>query len=298
MNEAVGDHLLTLPSGRTIGYAIYGDPDGTTVLNCHGGLVSGHDVQPGDRDARALGLRIVSPDRPGVGRTDRLTGHGMIPWVRADLIALLEHLQVDSFAVMGWSEGGQYALAVAFELNRRVTRCAVVAGCLPLDESANFRELNRLDRALTRLSEKVPFLARSYFALIGILSKLAPHLLVRSAARGLPKTEAEAVIAQGRWLPTILGEGARQPRGGVDEYLAMSAPWGFIPEDVAVPTRIFHGTADQLVPAAWGKQLAGRVPGATVTLYTDEGHFIALTRRREILEYLAGDTLDSVGSKP
>lgn len=290
MARAVGDHVLALPSGRTVGYTIYGDPDGMTVLNCHGGLVSGHDAEPADRDARDLGLCIVSPDRPGVGRTDRLPGHGMIPWVQADLVPLLEHLHVDRLAVMGWSEGGQYALAVAFELDRRVTRCAVVAGCIPLDELASLRELNRLDRTLTRLSEKAPVLARGYFRLTGILSKRAPQLVVRNAVRGLPKMEADAVIARGRWLPIIVGEGARQPHGGVDEYRAMSAPWGFTPEEVAVPVRIFHGRADLLVPVAWGNELAGRIPGATVTLYPDEGHFIALTRRREILEFLAGGT--------
>jgi hypothetical protein len=34
-----GDHTLTLADGRTLGYAIYGDPAGLPVVNCHGGLV-------------------------------------------------------------------------------------------------------------------------------------------------------------------------------------------------------------------------------------------------------------------
>ena len=70
----------------------------------------------------------------------------------------------------------------------------------------------------------------------------------------------------------------------------MSAPWGFEPEDVAVPVRVFQGDADALVPAAWGKVLADRIPGATLTIYPDEGHFIALTRSREVLTYLADRT--------
>ncbi len=67
----------------------------------------------------------------------------------------------------------------------------------------------------------------------------------------------------------------------------MSAPWGFGPEDVTVPVRIFQGAADALVPEAWGRSLAARIPGATITCYPDEGHFIALTRRRDVLDYLA-----------
>ena len=287
-----GDQSLALSDGRSIGYCVYGDPAGKVVLNCHGGLVSGHDAEPADAHAAALALCIVSPDRPGVGRTDRLPATGMIPWVQADVVPLLEHLRIDEFAVMGWSEGGQYALAVAVELASRVTRCALVAGCPPLDDPATFSQLNRLDRTLTALSTHAPLLARGYFRLTGMLSSTAPRMVTRSATRGLPKAEADAVRAQGPWIATILGEGARQPRGGVDEYLAMSAPWGFVPEDIAVPVRVFQGDADALVPSAWGKVLADRIPGATLRIYPDEGHFIALTRSRDVLGYLA----DGIGA--
>ena len=281
-----GDHVLTLRDGRSVGYSVYGDPAGSAVLNCHGGLVSGHDAAPAAGRAAALGLCIVSPDRPGVGRTDRLPGHTMLSWVATDVVSLLAALQIDELSVMGWSAGGQRALAVTRGLDGRVIRCAVIAGCLPLDDPSTFRELNRLDRTLTGLCEHAPLLARGYFRLTGLLAHVAPRQLVRTAIRGLPGAEADAVVAQGRWLPDILGEGARQSPGGVDEYLTMCAPWGFAPEDVSVPVRIFQGGADHLVPEAWGRALADRIPGASLTIFPGEGHFIALTRIDEVLEYL------------
>ena len=109
MTRRPGDHELVLPDGRTVGYTLLGDPDGTPVVNCHGGLVSGHDVTPAGDDARALGVLVISPDRPGVGRTDRLAGHGLMSWVGSDLTPLLDQLGIDRFGVMGWSAGGQYA---------------------------------------------------------------------------------------------------------------------------------------------------------------------------------------------
>jgi hypothetical protein len=78
----------------------------TLVLNCHGGLLSGHDVGPEDQLAGSMRVCVISPDRPSIGRTDRLAGHGMLPWVRSDLVPLLDHLDVGMFGVMGWSEGG------------------------------------------------------------------------------------------------------------------------------------------------------------------------------------------------
>ena len=287
MSLELGDHTLSLASGRSLGYAVYGDPSGHVILNCHGGLVSGHDASPAHEHARSLGLCIISPDRPGSNRTDRLPGHSMTSWVRADVIPLLEHLGIEDLAVMGWSEGGQYALAVSFELGARITRCAVIAGCLPLDDDATFHELNRLDRTLTMLANRAPFLLRSYFTITARLASTAPKVLTRMATAGLPAAETEAIHRQGPWLPTILGEGARQPQGGVDEYLTMTAPWGFSPEEITVPVRIFQGDADSLVPPSWAKTLADRIPSADLTLYPGEGHFIALTRSDDVLEYLA-----------
>jgi pimeloyl-ACP methyl ester carboxylesterase len=283
----IGEHLLALASGRHIRYHVFGDPAGMPVLNCHGGLASGRDIEPATRNATELGLCIVSPDRPGVGGTDRLPGHRMAPWVHSDVVPLLEHLDIAEFGVLGWSAGGQYALAVGHELKERVNRCAVVAGCPPLDDPSISSRLNRMDRTLTLLSRRVPFLARTSFRVTRLMSSVAPHLLLRISTRGISKAESAAVREQGPWLSDILGEGVRQPRGEVDEYLTMCAPWGFDPEEVAVPVRIFQGDADTLVPAAWGQVLADRIPGAELTVYPGGGHFICLTQSREILTYLA-----------
>ena len=287
MRCVLGDHSLTLPDGRTLGYAIYGDPVGLPVVNCHGGLVSAHDVSPADQMARALGLCVISPDRPGIHRTDRLPGHGLLPWVRADLLPLLDHLEVGPVEVMGWSEGGQYALATAFELADRVTRCAVIAGCPPLDDPTTFKQSNRLDYALAILAQRAPIALRFMAGSIRLLSRYGPRALLRASLHGQVHAEAEAVSELGGWLPTILGEGAANGRGVVDEYLAVVAPWGFDPEDLSTPVNIYQGTADTLVPEAWGRVLADRISDASLTLYPGEGHFIALTRREEVLQWLA-----------
>jgi pimeloyl-ACP methyl ester carboxylesterase len=283
-----GDHTLTVADGRTLGYSIYGDPAGRPVVNCHGGLVSGHDVSPAHELARVLALCVISPDRPGINRTDRLAGHGLLQWVRADLGPLLDHLEVGQIGVMGWSEGGQYALAAAFELGDRVTGCAVIAGCPPLDDPAIFKQLNHLDRSFVRLARRAPIVLRCIATCLRSLAKHAGGALVRASVRGQPSDEAKAVREQGPWFPKVMAEGTANPRGVVDEYLAIAAPWGFLPEDVTTPVRIYQGTADTLIPEEWGQLLTRRTPNASLALYPDGGHFIALTRRQDVLEWLAG----------
>ena len=98
----------------------------------------------------------------------------------------------------------------------RVTGCAVLAGAPPLDDHATFKQLNRMDRGLAVLANRAPITVRVTATSTRLLSKYVPHALLRASLRGLPSTEAEAVRTQGRWLPTILGEGAANPHGVVD----------------------------------------------------------------------------------
>jgi pimeloyl-ACP methyl ester carboxylesterase len=117
--------------------------------------------------------------------------------------------------------------------------------------------------------------------------KHAPRALLAVETRGQPADEAATIRAQGLWFPSILGEGAADPRGVVDEYRALVAPWGFTPEELSVPVRIFQGSADQLVPRQWGPMLTQRIPHSSDVVFPGEGHFIGVTRREEVLRWLA-----------
>ena len=149
-------HVHRMDDGRRVGYALYGDPDGFPVLNRHGGLLSRNDVAPVHADACRLGARIISIDRPGVALSDRNPGHAMRDWVSDDVTSVLAELNVGRCSVMGWSLGGQYAVAVAHVLSDRVVRVAVLAGCPPLDLPSRLAELNGMDRRFAALSTTPP----------------------------------------------------------------------------------------------------------------------------------------------
>src|SRR3954470_4717286 len=118
MHVAV-DRVVRLRDGRAMGYAQYGTPDGFPIVNAHGGLACRLDVAAADAAAAAAGVRLISPDRPGVGRSDPRPGRTIDDWAR-DVAGLLDLIDVDRFAVMGWSMGGQYAAAVGHALPHRV----------------------------------------------------------------------------------------------------------------------------------------------------------------------------------
>lgn len=277
---------VDLADGRVLGYREFGDPAGAPVVNCHGGLVCGLDVAPFDAAARELGVRLVSPDRPGIGRSDPRPGRATGDWA-ADVTELLDRLGLDRTGVLGWSMGGQYALACAAGLGHRVTRTVVIAGAPPLDDDAVFAQLNPMDRRLTRLSQHHPHVARSLFATLGGVAAHAPGVWAHLTARGAVPDEAAAL--EGLPDPGIAAAAAEalgHADGMVEEYRAWVRPWRFAPEDVEGPVTIWQGTADELVPAAWGRALGERIPGARLNLLEGEGHFLGYLHQAEILRDL------------
>jgi pimeloyl-ACP methyl ester carboxylesterase len=167
-----------------MGYAQYGNPDGFPIVNAHGGLACRLDVAAADAVATEAGVRLNSPDRPGVGLSDPQPGRTVLDWAR-DVAELLDGIDVDRFAAMGWSMGGQYAAAVGHALPRRVTRVAIIAGALPLTETGVFDELPTMDRVLTRMSHLVPWLVAQRFRFMRFAAGTAPALYGRLAAREL-----------------------------------------------------------------------------------------------------------------
>lgn len=277
--------MLGLRDGRTLCYADYGDPQGFPIVNAHGGLACRLDVEAASPVAAECGVRLISPDRPGVGRSDPRPGRTIADWA-SDIAELINLLDIYRFAAMGWSLGGQYAAALGCVLPARITRVAIVAGMVPLTEPGAFDGLPTIDRTYIKLSAHAPWLARQCFYGMGFAAMCAPALYGRLAGRGLGSADAAVLRAEGyAQFARMSREAVRQPQGVVEEYRAMVRPWGFAPEDLRVPVDVWAGTEDQLLDAKWTQQLAARIPHATMHLMPG-GHFLVHLYYREIFESL------------
>jgi pimeloyl-ACP methyl ester carboxylesterase len=87
--------VVTLPDGRRLSWYEFGDPDGSPVIYTAGTPVSGLGGGCYDQTARAAGLRWISPDKSGYGRSDYHRERSLIGW-GADLGALAGHLGLAS----------------------------------------------------------------------------------------------------------------------------------------------------------------------------------------------------------
>jgi pimeloyl-ACP methyl ester carboxylesterase len=175
---------------------------------------------------------------------------------------------------------------VAHALPQRVVRVAILAGCPPLADPQRRAELNRMDRRFAALSTRRPWAARLAFATLHAAARSTPSLVTRRTCAAMPKHEAAAIRAQGKWLARTTEEAVRNSQGVVDEYRAMVAPWGFDPADVTAPVAVHQGSADTMVPEAWGRDLAAMLGNATMHRHPGDGHMIGLTRRADVLSAL------------
>src|SRR5262245_60740924 len=92
------DRVLRLRDGRALAYAEWGDLHGPPVFFFHGSSVS-RLWCPDEEATRAVGVHLISPDRPGVGGSDLQPGRRMADWP-VDVAELADALDIDRFAVV------------------------------------------------------------------------------------------------------------------------------------------------------------------------------------------------------
>jgi pimeloyl-ACP methyl ester carboxylesterase len=155
------DNQIALHDGRRLGYAEYGDPVGTPVLHFHGTPDSRLEgCLPGvDELAARLGVRLILPDRPGLGLSDYQPNRRILDWPQ-DVLQLADALHLERFAVLGLSGGGPYVSACAHQIPERLLRAGIISGVGPLDAPGTLQGMTTSDGKAVALGGKAPWLLR------------------------------------------------------------------------------------------------------------------------------------------
>jgi pimeloyl-ACP methyl ester carboxylesterase len=283
--------VVRIPSGRAVSYYDIGDDSGTPVFAMHGTPACGAGFWWADERARERGVRLIAPDRPGVGRSDHFTHtQPLVADYAPELAATADALGIESFSVLGYSGGGPYALAAAHAMPDRVRALAVVAGAGHIGEWAKVNDYAPTDRRMTRLSIHAPLLAHAGLFVSYHACRTMPGMSARLANMELSTTD-RAVMKQftspRAALALFTRACTRGTRGALVDYATLARPWGFRVENVTVPTRCWHATDDPLVPIRHSDELASRIPGATVDRWPGEGHLAIVEHVGEVLDWLA-----------
>jgi pimeloyl-ACP methyl ester carboxylesterase len=274
--ETVRRTHIRLADGRSLDVLESGPPDGHVLFYHHGTPGSCLPIHAMTSTAHRLGLRFVTTSRPGYGDSTRHPGRQVVDVV-ADVAAVLDAVGARRCLVAGWSGGGPHALACAARMADRVDAALVLGGVAPypaegLDWMAQMGEDNVAEFGKSMEGEAAlrPYLdgAREQ------LRHATPADIIAGLTSLLPPVDQAVLTGEvGEDFAANFHEALRTGVDGwLDDDLAFVKPWGFALAEVAVPTALWQGDADRMVPLSHGAWLARQIPGVAAHLEPGEGH--------------------------
>ena len=283
---------MTLPDGRFIGFAEFGEPQGRAVLWFHGTPGARRQLPPQLRHlAHDRNVRLIGLERPGAGDSTPHVYDRVLDWAD-DVAVVVDHLGVDEYAAIGLSGGGPYVLACAAAHPDRMMAGAILGGVAPTTGP------EAPDGGLIRLAQRFQGPIRLVRAPVGRVVGATIQALrpVASAAFGLatrvfPEGD-RAVFAVPEMKTMFLDDIAHGSTRGLHavffDILLFSKPWGFDLADITVPIRFWQGDSDPIVPEAHAHRMTELVPDAALEIRYDESHLGSLMIADEVLDILLG----------
>jgi len=270
--EADPTATVQLDGERRLSYAEYGDPEGTPAVFLHGTPGSRRLGELFDESARAHGVRLLAPDRPGYGRSSPHPDRSVADAGPA-LAAVLDDAGVDAAGVVAFSGGAPYALAAAATQSDRVARVDIVAGATPPDVSEGTPALQRL---LGGMASTTPAVLRGLFRGQAWLAARRDPAFVVGLYADAPESVPDdaAAVAKADFVEAF----AEHRSGAVTEFRHAATDWGIDYAAVDAPVHLRHGSDDANVPVADARRFADRLPAAAVTVLDGADHLGTLLR--------------------
>jgi pimeloyl-ACP methyl ester carboxylesterase len=282
--------LIPTRSGRVIEVEEYGDPRGEPALFFHGLIGSHHQASYIADQAKEHGLRIIAPNRPGVGRSGFVRRRVALEAV-PDVEDLASGLGLAEFSVIGISGGAPYALATLYRLAPRIRTATVISGLGPLRTPGALAGMDRRRRIALELGSRCPPLARRECARWAERFRADPERFLRRLVKTWAKPDQDLFAREEvfalflRDLHQVFTEGNGPLTFAQDLWLYRH--YGFSPRELPrrPPVTLWHGIDDTIVPPAMAWAMSRALPSSELHLLPG-GHFVAVTISDQIIHRL------------
>jgi pimeloyl-ACP methyl ester carboxylesterase len=278
---------IILRDGRTLSYAIYGDPQGKPAFFFHG-TPGSRLFRPDDEITRLMSVRLICVDRPGYGRSTYQPERRILDWP-GDIAQLADRLSIEKFALIGHSGGGPHVLACAYALPQRVISASTLSGGGPPDAPGAADGLIFMNRLGFMLGRYAPWMLWQPLTWAFNRQRCAdPGMAIDVDTRkGIRPPADEHLIQRPDVRQLCIAsevEGFRQGLLGFTwDARLITRLWGFPLERIHVPVHLWHGTADNVTNMAMARHMAAKIPGCTAHFLPDEGHLLLLPHWQDIL---------------
>jgi pimeloyl-ACP methyl ester carboxylesterase len=277
----------TLADGRRMSWAEYGSPDGAALVVLHGTPGSRLQFRWMHGPAAAAGIRVIAPERPGYGASDRVPAGTTSSGYADDLRQLLDHLGLPTVTLCGVSGGGGFALTAACAQPERFDRLILVSAGLPGPRAAR-RGMALPVRLLLFLAGHAPGLTGR---LLAAQLSADPDSRVSSVGKRFMPASDRRLLDAPEWRRRFdedFHEALRQgPDAAVRDLALGTGPLGLDLSGLTVDTVLLHGVDDVNVPVGIARWVAERVPSARLIEQPDAGHLFSLERPAAILEWVS-----------
>jgi pimeloyl-ACP methyl ester carboxylesterase len=284
----VGDaraETIRLRDGRALVYAEWGPLGGRPVLHFHG-VPDGRLGWGGGSLCDDRGVRLIALDRPGVGGSDPKPGRSVVEW-SADVEEAAEQLELDRFAVSGWSAGGAYALACAHRLGPRIDAVVLVSGAGRLDLPGFVEQMSTAPA--WRLAARVPSAMAFAYSALAVLARRRPGAAQKVLFSGASQVDRAAIDRPDvgpRLVSAYLEAARRGGRGLTEDMRVVLGPWGFEPGEILSPVHVVHGKRDTVVPPAHAEYWIENLEVAHPHWVENAGHFLIEEHAGRVLDVL------------
>jgi pimeloyl-ACP methyl ester carboxylesterase len=280
---------VRLKDGRRLAFAESGDPSGVPVVFLHGNPGSRYMRHPDDRLTSGLGVRLITPDRPGYGLSDYQPERTLVD-AASDVEQLANMLGLGRFALLGVSAGGPYVAACAWRLGERITRAAIVSGAAPFDRPGAMKGVNRDYRNAYSLAAWPEWMLHPIMALHDRSVRNNPKRALTALLKHCSPDDS-ATLADPAIAAQVQGWRSEATRQGVSgmrrEAHILVSPWGFRLEDIRPEVHLWYWEGDSIVPPQMGHYLASRMPRTVPHFLPRGGHFAIFSHWKDILAPLA-----------
>jgi len=287
---------MTLPDGRTLGYAEYGSPTGQPIFYVVGFPASRIEGAGLDPEASQVGARIIAIDRPGYGLSTPQKDRTLLSNAK-DIEALADHLGLERYGVLGISGGGPYALACARALPPEKL-CAVSIVCGLGSPDMGYWGMNWMSWSGWTFGQRYfPGLCRWWFSREpGARLDLSEEERMKLSRRNFETNKSSihskdlAVFGSDDFMWWHIRRSREVYRQGMDgmstDFRVLNSDFGFRIEDIRkdLPVYIWHGRMDNMVPLQHAEKVAARLGDNAHLKVSDDTHLSIWADYKE--EYL------------
>jgi pimeloyl-ACP methyl ester carboxylesterase len=283
---------LTLRDGRMLEYASLGDPGGAPVLFFHGTPATGGQGVVVADAARAHGVRLIAPSRPGYGASS-LNSPGLA-LTAADTLELADQLGLERFALMGGSGGGPFSLAVAAAAPDQVTAISVHASpgsCAAVKpEVLGDDDRRALDLvAAGEVEEAMRVMDALVDADLGGLRGLAGEEFSQAMRRMGPSGESwlDRHLELKQAFEADFQRAIAASAGMSRDNLSWLGDWDFDLGSVSTHVRLVYGESDRMVDVAHGEWLRANLPNSELRVIPGEHGAVTFGAAEEFFDTIA-----------